>query len=97
MTPDNNVTHMTTRQMRAHLQDYHGIPVVLREQGVSEVVCPYCNKLHVHEPGPGHFVADCDEKDRNTRISVGDRYFVPNYGYLLLEYTAEDSVNKLIY
>ena len=94
--PDNDVVHMTIRQMQTYLQDYHGIPIALREQGTSKVICPYCTKLHIHEPGPGHFVADCDEKDRNMGISVGDRYFVPNYGYLLLEYTAEDNVNKLI-
>ena len=87
---------MTINQMQKYLQDHHGIPVVLRKQGKPGVRCPYCTKTHHHNEGPGHYVADCDEKDRNIGISIGNRHFIPNYGYLLLEYIVEDNVNKLI-
>ena len=87
---------MTPEQMREYLQQHHGIPVVLRERGQLMVKCPYCAKLHSHEPGPGHHPAACDDRDRDIGISNGDRFFVPNYGYLLLEYKADGNVNKLL-
>ena len=87
---------MTPKQMRDYLQEHHGIPVVLREQGETGVKCPYCTKLHHHKPGPGRYVADCEGKDRDIGISIGDRYFIPNYGYLLLEYVVKGNVNKFI-
>ena len=87
---------MTPEQMRDYLQQHHGIPVTLRQKGELSVKCPYCSKLHYHMPGPGHHIADCEERDRGIGISIGDRYFVPNYGYLLLEYETNGNVNKLI-
>ena len=33
---------MTLEPIRKYLQDYYGIPIALREQGVTTVTCPYC-------------------------------------------------------
>ena len=66
---------MSLAQMQKFLQDYHGIPVVLREQGETGVKCPYCGEIHHHDHGPGHFVAGCSEKDRNNiGMVIGERY-----------------------
>lgn len=89
---------MSLEQMRVHLQECYGIPIALREQGTTSIRCPYCLKIHEHGPRPGHQVAACDEGDRYNGIGIviGDRYFIPNFGYNVLEYMEEDGVNKLI-
>jgi hypothetical protein len=84
----------TSEQRRVYLQDYHGIPVVLREAGGEGVVCLHCGKTHNHEPGPGHLVADCEEMDRNIGIVIVGMCFIPNYGYLCLEHFVDGGVNK---
>lgn len=88
---------MDLEQMRVYLQGLYGNPVVLREQGTTNISCPYCFKLHEHLQ-PGHHVALCDESDRynGCGIVIGNRYFVPNYGYEILEYREADGVNNLI-
>ena len=63
---------MTPNQMREHLQQHHGISVVLREQRHLMVKCPYCAKLHSHEPGPGHYPVACNDRDQDIGISIGD-------------------------
>lgn len=89
---------MDLDQMREYLQEYHGVPVVLREHGTTSIKCPYCLKIHDHAPQPGHHVALCDNNDRfnGVGIVVGERYFVPNYGYTIYEYKKGDGVNELL-
>lgn len=77
-----------------YLQDHYGIPVVLREQGTTAVTCPYCGGKHDHIVQPGHHQAPCD--DRGIVIVVGDRHFVPNYGYQIIEFRKGKGVNELI-
>ncbi|CAB9511918.1 expressed unknown protein [Seminavis robusta] len=79
------------------LEDMRGIPVALRRQGGTEIKCPYCGKMHYHPPGSGHNEAQCDEDDRcSVGIVVGERSFVPNYGYTIVEYLEKDGVNKIL-
>ena len=89
---------MSLRQMREYLQEHYGSPVVLREQGTTSVKRPYCFQHHDHGPQPGHQPAGCDDESRFSGIGivVGERYFVPNYGYTIMEYLEENGVNKLI-
>lgn len=90
MTNDNSIADgipMSLEQMRVYLQEYHGIPIVLRKQGTTNVKCPYCKKLHDHGPQPGHHVALCDDNNRmGMGLCVGERYFIPNYGNTICEY-----------
>ena len=89
---------MTVENMRLHLQEERGIPVVLRKQGETHVKCPYCLKMHSHAMNPGHHEAGCSDDDRYNGIGIvaGERYFVPNYGYTIVEYKEENGVNTLI-
>ena len=81
----------TTSEMREFLQNEHGHPIALRLRGCVLVACPYCAKWHEHAPGPGHVDALCDESVRQTiTIQVGDRQYIPNYGYTILEYEPDD-------
>jgi hypothetical protein len=47
---------------------------------------------------PGHHVAGCHDDDRFNGIGVvvGNRHFVPNYGYTIYEYREGNGVNELI-
>lgn len=99
MTVDNSIAGgipMDLKQMREYLQEYYGIPIALREQGARSVSCPYCLKRHRQGPGAGHRSADCDDNDRGMKIVIGERHFVPNYGYTIYEYRAHGEVNELI-
>jgi hypothetical protein len=88
---------MSLEQMRIYLQGYHGIPIVLRQQGTTAVKCVYCGKLHEHMGPPGHYVAGCDEKDRlNGGVAIGQRYFTNNYGYTVYDYKEAWGINELI-
>ncbi|CAB9513875.1 hypothetical protein SEMRO_619_G176410.1 [Seminavis robusta] len=87
---------MSLKDMQAYLQSYFGIPIALRRQGDTMINCPYCGKTHDHEPEPGHHVAQCAEDDRGGGIVVGERSFVPNYGYTIVEYVAKDGANQII-
>ena len=58
-------------------------------------MCPCCDKNHTHDPGTGHHPAQCAEEDRCKGIVIGDRSFIPAYGYTILEYMSEGNV-KLI-
>ena len=87
MTPtmaDHNETFsipVMVEQTREYLQDYHGVPVVLRQEENTGVTCCYCGKRHDHDHGPGHVEAGCGQEDRSIGIVIGDRSFVPAYGY----------------
>ena len=85
----------TLEQMRVYLQHCYGIPIALRPQGIEGVKCPYCDCLHDHEL-PGHHVAPCKDEHQEQGMFVGDRYFIPNYGYAVCEYREGDGVNELI-
>ena len=98
MTKVTGILSITLEDMRLHLQNDRGIPIVLREQGTTNVKCPYCLKLHSHALNPGHHEAVCSDEDRYNGIGIviGERYFVPNYGYTIVEYKEEGGVNMLI-
>jgi hypothetical protein len=78
---------MGLEQMRDFLQMSHGVPVVLRKEGATNVKCVYCGKIHNHDGPPGHYVAECEEPERfNIGIVIGDRTYIPNYGYTIFDY-----------
>ena len=92
-----NGVPMGLERMQVYLQEYYGIPIVLRRQGDTKVKCPYCGKIHEYPEGSGHHEAQCDEESRySTGIVVGDRSFVPNYGYTIIEYIEKDGVNQIL-
>lgn len=68
---------------------------MLRKQGTTVIKCPYCGGLHDHDE-PGHHVALCEDGLRDQGMFVGDRFFVPNYGYTICKYKEGDGVNGLI-
>ena len=86
---------MNLEQMREYLQDYYEIPIALRQQGTTNIECPYCGKKHDHGQQPGHHVAGCAGSEYGTGITVKERFFVPNYGYTIFEYEEGDGVNEL--
>jgi len=75
---------MTLEQMREYLQDYYGIPIALREQGVTTVTCPYCLKVHEHGFVTRHQEALCENPE--MALVIGMRNFIPSYGYTIMEY-----------
>jgi hypothetical protein len=86
-----NGVPMDLKQMRRYLQGRDGVPVVLRERGTVHITCPYCGKLHDHGRHAGFQVAGCDDNVRyGIGIFVGERYFVPNFGYQIYEYREGD-------
>ena len=87
---------MTLEQMQSYLQELCGVPIVLREEGTSDIRCPHCSRDHVSDPWPGHQVAACDDKDRDVEIVINDRSFVPNCGYTMLECGENGEVNELL-
>jgi hypothetical protein len=72
-------------QMRMLLQDYHVIPIALREEGATDISCPFCSKMHYNPGPPGHHVTGCDA-DEWQSIMINERSFVPPYGYTIYEY-----------
>lgn len=87
---------MNLKQMREYLQSYYGIPIALRKEGDTTVVCPFCNKKHEHGTETGHHITGCEGDDRYIGISIGDRQFVPSYGYTICEYKEGEDTNELI-
>ncbi len=88
---------MRLDQMQEYLQANRGVPVVLRKQGTTSVRCVYCRKLHDHSEPAGYHEAFCDEKDRlNGGIVIGDRYFIPGYGYFIYDFKEAEGVNELV-
>lgn len=86
---------MSLEQMRSYLQESYGIPIVLREEGKTTVECPYCAKEHDHDPAPGHYKPAC-EPSPGRGLVIGERSFVPAYGYKVMEYREEEGINTLI-
>ena len=92
-----NGVPMDLKQMRRYLQGHDGVPVVLRERGTVHITCPYCGELHEHESS-GHQVAGCDDNVLyGIGIFVGERYFVPNWGYHVYEYKVGDDGVFMLY
>ena len=57
---------------------------------------PYCGGMHEHAQ-PGHNVAGCNEQEHGALgIIVGQRSFVPNWGYDIFEYKEAWGVNELL-
>lgn len=99
MVNDNSIADgvpMNPEQMREYLQGYYGIPIAIWKQGTTVVVCPFCSKKHEHGKEPGHHPAGCEDDDRYIGIAIGDRQFVPSYGYTICEYKESGGVNELI-
>jgi hypothetical protein len=97
MRNDNSIADgilMSLEQMRLYLQELYGISIVVRKQGTTIVKCPCCSKMHDHGPQPEHHVALCEVN--GIGIVIGERYFVPNYGYTIYEYRERDGVNEFI-
>jgi hypothetical protein len=88
---------MAVEDVRAYLQALYGVPVVLREEGATNVKCVYCGHVHEHPVGAGFYIAGCDDEARfsGVGIVVGDRYFATNYGYKIIEYKEVDGVNTI--
>ena len=85
---------MSAEQMKEYLQQHYGIPIAIKEQGTTAVTCPYCAATH-HSTGSGYTEAVCKDHDW-TGIVIGDRSFVPNYGFTVFTYTKkEDGVKEL--
>jgi hypothetical protein len=90
-------TPMSVKQMETYLQDFHGFPVAVRQQGTNHITCPYCKKHHHHDPGSGHYEAQCEEENYGTAgIVIGSRSFIPAYGYTIIEYEEVDGVNRIL-
>ena len=100
MTNANSVAdRMDLEQIRVYLQEHYGIPIVLRQQGMTSIKCLFCLKMHDHGPQPGHHMEGCNDDDRciGIGIVIGERYFILNYGYTLFEYKeGADGVNDLL-
>ena len=81
---------------RDYLQDHFGVPIALKKRGYSSIQCPYCGKEHFYQ-GTGYQNIQCSKEDRRGRsIIVGERSFVPNYGYTVVEYEEEEESNRVI-
>jgi len=89
---------MTAMQMREYLQEYHGIPIAIREQGSPLVSCTYCYNIHEHDPAEqGHVTAGCiDDNPYGFGIIIGEKHFMPSYGYTIYEFRDNNEVNELI-
>jgi hypothetical protein len=85
---------VTTEQMRHYLQEYHGIPIALREQGATDITCPFCHKQHFEYPGAGHHVAQCEPSEWRP-ITINGKSYVPGYGYTIYEYYDTPNARKL--
>lgn len=97
MTDICNGVPMSIMQLRDYLQDSTGVPVVLKEEGTDVVRCPYCNELHFVDAESGLHVADCSEDIRSEiGIVIGERSFIPNYGFVVYSYRISHEVNELI-
>jgi len=89
---------MTAMQMREYLQEYHGIPIAIREQGSPIVSCPYCYNNHEHDPAEqAHVTAGCiDDNPNGFGIIIGEKHDMPSYGYTMYKIRSNKEVNKLI-
>ena len=81
---------MNLEQMRKYLQEHHGIPMALRKQGTATIMCPHCGEKHEHGSEAGHYGAGCTSECGG--IVLGERFFVPNYGYTIFECKDEKKV-----
>ena len=80
----------TPEEMTENLVNYYGRPCVLREEGVDTIVCPYCNEQHSHPGAHGHHRAGCADSDSDITLAIGERVFIPAYGYDIYEYKKVD-------
>lgn len=86
-----NGRKMSPEEMRTFLQLQLGVPVAIRSAESPDVTCPYCSEKHFHDPSElGYARAQCAEIFKDSVISINDREFVPNYGYILFEYKLKD-------
>jgi hypothetical protein len=92
--PDFFTGKMTIEQMRYYLQEYHGVPIALREQGATDVTCPFCHKQHFEHPGAGHHVAQCEPSEWSP-VTINGKSFVAGYGYTIYEYYDTPNARKL--
>jgi hypothetical protein len=100
MTDNRNVIcsglPMSLDQVQDYLQGYHGIPIVLRKEGTTSIKCCYCLENHDHMGPPGRYIASCDDRNNGSGIVIGERHFIPNYGYKLYDFKERDDVNELL-
>jgi len=97
MTNDDSIADgvpMNLEQMRLHLQECHGCPVALREQGSATCRCPCCDEVHKNGPQPGCHSAWCD--DQSPGVVVAGRSFHCDCGYTIFECKKERGVNVVV-
>lgn len=88
---------MTVQQMQEYLVERNGVPTVLRKVGVPSVTCPYSGKTVEIPPGTSYWKPDwMDTADDYQGIVIGERVFVPSYGFRIYEYKQEKNINTLI-
>jgi hypothetical protein len=85
---------MTNEQMRHYLQRYHGIPIALREQGTTDVTCPFCHKVHF-ALGAGHHAAECEPNEWYP-ITINGKSYVTGYGFTIYEYYDTPDFRRLV-
>lgn len=89
---------MTIQQMQENLQQCHGRPIVLGEQGMTRCTCPHCQKAHESDPGSGHFNVACEDESRfnGVCVVVGDRRFMASHGVTAMECIRDGNDNESI-
>jgi len=82
-----NGQKMSPPQMRDFLQYQLGVPVALRNAVTQEILCPYCHQQHFHDQSEiGYTRALCGEEYAEATVTINEREFIPNYGYILFDF-----------
>lgn len=76
---------------QSEVQEEAGSPTALRLEGTTIVKCPYTGEHYDYkDTSAGHVEAMCE--DREVVLSLGDRDFVPNYGFTILDCVVKDNI-----